>query len=517
MDGTVGVDGGLVRGHQVDGVWAFLAVPYARAPVGPLRWRPPMAPEPWSGVRDVDQPGPIAPQVIAAPGSVLPGDPLHQSEDCLHLSVWTPALDDGARPVMVWIHGGGFTSGSAGNMLYRGDVLARRCDVVVVSVNYRLGALGFLAHPALATDDHDGFGNWGLLDQVAALRWVRSHIAAFGGDPENVTVFGESAGAMGIGALLAMPSARGLSTRVVIQSGPPYVHSAARAEAAADALVHALGLPALDRADLETRPAAELVAAVNSLQRTTVQPGELPLPLLPVVDGVTMPVTPLEALRDGAATGLDVLVGTNRDEIAFFGLADPAMATLDEEGLRRRLAHSAPACVPDDVIAAYRAVRSRRGEGVTARDLWIAAASDLVFRWPSLRFAATVGANGGRAFVYLFTWESPVLDGALGACHALEIPFVFGAIGAPAVAAIAGSGQRALDLSDDMQSAWTAFARGGDPSNTRTGPWPPWEPMRRPTMVFGPAVGLADAPRDEELAVWEALFPLDEVAGRATP
>ncbi|MGH8979417.1 MAG: carboxylesterase/lipase family protein, partial [Acidimicrobiales bacterium] len=473
----------------------------------------PVPPDPWAGVRDATAPGPLAPQAVAAPGSVLPGDPQHQSEDCLHLSVWTPGLDDERRPVMVWVHGGGYTSGSAGNALYRGDVLARRGDVVVVSVNYRLGALGFLAHPALQTEDHDGYGNWGLLDQIAALGWVRDHVADFGGDPQNVTVFGESAGAMSVASLLAMPGARGLFRRAVVQSGPPYVHSPARAAVAADALTQALGLGAaglgaVGRAALEAVPADALVAAVSSIQRTTLLAGELPLPLLPVVDGATLPAAPLEELRGGGAAGVEVLIGTNRDEIAFFGLADPAMATLDEVGLRRRIAHSAPESSPDEVVETYRAVRGRRGEPVAPRDIWIAAATDLVFRWPSLRLAATVGANGGRAFVYLFTWESPVLGGALGACHALEVPFVFGTLRDPPVAAMAGKGPRAIELSDRMQAAWAAFARSGDPSNPRTGPWPHWDPGRRATMVLGRDVGVEDAPRDEELATWEALLPL---------
>jgi len=508
VDCTVGVDGGVVRGLETDGNWAFLGVPYARAPVGKLRWRPPAPLEPWQGVRDALAPGPLAPQPVPAPGSALPGDPQHQSEDCLHLSVWTPALDESRRPVMVWVHGGGFTSGSAGNMLYRGALLARRCNVVVISVNYRLGALGFLAHPALETDDHEGVGNWGLLDQLAALRWVRDHVAAFGGDPENVTVFGESAGAMSISSLLAMPAARGLFRRAIIESGPPYVHTLARAQVAAEAMAHALGLASLDRPALERLPPAALVDAVPAVQRATLQPGELPLPFLPVVDGQTMPVAPLEAVKDGAAD-VDVLIGTNRDEIAFFHLSDPAMATLDEEGLLRRIAHSAPAGRPEDVVAAYRAARRRRGEAVTPRDLWIAVASDLVFRWPSLRLAAARRASGGRAFVYLFTWESPVLGGALGACHALEIPFVFGTVRDAAVGAIAGSGLRAIELSEEIQSAWVAFARDGDPSNPLTGSWPAWDPTRRPTMVLGPATGVQDAPRNEELATWEALLPLD--------
>jgi para-nitrobenzyl esterase len=511
--GVVCVTGGAVSGRTEDGVWSFLGVPYAAAPVGALRWRPPEPPAMWAGVRHAIEPGPIAPQ--PAGGPQIPGDPADQSEDCLHLSVWTPGLDDGRRPVLVWVHGGGFTSGTSGSLLYQGDDLARRGDVVVVTVNYRLGALGFLTHPAMEVDGGGPFGNWGLMDQVAALRWVREHIRSFGGDPGNVTVFGESAGGMSIACLLAVPAARGLFRRAVVQSGPPYTHDSVRAAGAADALAVELGLEKVSREGLGSVPASDLVDAVALLQTRRARPGELPLPLLPAIDGRVLPAEPRQAVAAGAAAGLELMIGTNRDEMTFFSLGDDRAARMDEEALLRRVRHMAPGVPPEEMIDAYRAALARRGEAATPRDLWVAAATDLVFRWPSLRLAAAHRRHG-PVHVYLFTWESPALGGVLGACHALEIPFVFGTARHPAVALYSGGGEAAAALSDEMQGAWLAFARTGDPSNARSGWWPRWEPEERATMVFGRSSGVARRPRDEELAVHAAYAPLD-VAGDGCP
>jgi len=528
VDGTVGVDGGWVRGHVEEGVWAFLGVPYARAPLGPLRWRPPERPESWSGVRDAAAPGPLAPQGRAAPGAALPGDPLEQSEDCLHLSIWTPALDGARRPVMVWVHGGGFSSGTAGSVLYRGRRLAAEGDVVVVNVNYRLGALGFLAHPALSSGA-GAWGNWALLDQIAALRWVRDHIASFGGDASNVTVFGESAGAMCISALLAMPGARGLFGGAVIQSGPPYAHDARRAEDAANAFAHELGLPSVSREALERVPAAELVSALSSLSRSLPRPGELPQPLLPVVDGVTLPEPPLDAVARGSASGVATMVGTNRDEMTFFALSDPSAEDMAGDALSHRIERSAPDVPAARIVEHYRHVLARRGESCEPRDLWVAVGSDIVFRWPTLRLAAALGAHDPRTFVYLFTWESPLFGGVLGATHALEIPFVFGTHADPGISRfVADRGDASPDgraraahadaLSAAMRASWVAFARSRDPSIPLAGTWPAWDPVRRATMVLGASALVEHAPRNEELAVWEAHAPLPvSPLGRAEP
>lgn len=499
-------------GRRDDGVWSFLGVPYAADPSGPRRWRPPQPPEPWSGVRRATEPGPVAPQSTA--GARIPGDPSAQSEDCLHLSVWTPGLDNRRRPVMVWLHGGGFTSGTSGSLLYRGDTLAQRGDVVVVAVEYRLGALGFLAHPALEVPGDGAFGNWGLLDQMAALRWVRDHITSFGGDPGNVTLFGESAGAMAVAALMAAPAARGLFRRVVLQSGPPYTHDVHRASAVAEALAQVLGLEKVTRDALERVPASELVHAAAVLQARHAPPGELPLPVLPTVDGRVLPVEPRAAVAAGAAAGLEMLIGTNRDEVTFFSLGDDDAARMDEEGLLRRVRHMAPQAPAEALVAAYRAALTERGEPSDPRDVWVAAASDVVFRWPSLRLAAAHRAHG-PAYVYLFTWETPALDGVLGACHGLELPFVFGTVRHQEVAMFSGGGPAANELATAMQDAWVAFARTGDPSTDTPGAWPQWDPVRRATMVWGAGSRIVHRPRDEELAVHSTYAPLEGGGPRA--
>lgn len=505
------VAGGRIRGRRHGGIWSYRGIPYARSPAGPLRWRPPEPAAPWPGVRDATAFGPIAPQPPPIPGVAVPGDPLDQSEDCLTLNVWTPAPDGARRPVMVWIHGGGFTSGTGGSILYRGGDLALHGDVVVVTVNYRLGALGFLAHPALAEDGPTPAttGNWGLLDQVAALHWVREHATTFGGDPDNVTVFGESAGAMSISALLAMPMAEGLFHRAVVQSGPPYTHSAQRAQRAAEDLAAVLGIEQITRGVLERVPAADLVTATKQLQDRLPPPGELPLPFLPVVDGAVLPRAPEDAAAAGLLARVPLLVGTNRDELTFFAMGDRRLWEIDDDRLHYWMARAAPDVPPHEVVGCYRTARATRGEPVAPRDLWVAAGSDRVFRWPTLSLAAAQRVHRPDTFVYLFTWETPAFGGLLGSCHALEIPFVFGSVRRPVVAAFTGGGPDAEALSARMRDAWSAFARSGNPSHAGAGSWPAWDPGRRATMVFGPGGGtVVDAPRNEELAVWERAAPL---------
>jgi para-nitrobenzyl esterase len=519
MNGVVEVDQGRLRGVWRGDLWSFSGIPYAAAPVGPLRWRPPVEPERWEGIRDASTFSPIAPQSPSVVGITSPSDPDNSephSEDCLSLNVWTPELPStpgaptGGRPVMVFIHGGGFTSGSGSVFLYRGGNLVRNGDAVVVTINYRLGALGFLGHRGLA--DPDGLvGNWGLHDQVAALRWVRDNIAAFGGDARNVTIFGESAGGFSVAALLGAPDAVGLFRRAIVQSGGAYAHSIEEAERAATRLAAVLGVARCDRPSLERVPAAELVAATEEVGRRRPDPGMLPLAFLPTVDGLFLPRHPLAAVAEGASAGIDLLIGTNRDEMTLFGLGNPALMNLDEAGVERWIANALPDVPAREVVEAYGAARAERSEPVAPRDIWIAAGSDIVFRWPSLQLASAHAARGNTSFVYLFDWESPAFDGILGSCHALELPFVFGAVGVPVVQLFSGGGPATETLSAQMQTAWLAFARAGDPSHEGIGRWRPWDPARRATMVFGAHTSPVDAPRDVELAVLERHRPLASV------
>jgi para-nitrobenzyl esterase len=517
VNGVVTVTQGRLRGVWREDLWSFSGIPYGRAPHGALRWRPPLEAESWEEVRDASTFGPIAPQSAAVPGITSPSDPEASephSEDCLSLNVWTPELPDTptlepgqGRPVMVFIHGGGFTSGSGSVFLYRGGNLVRNGDAVVVTINYRLGALGFLGHRDLA--DPDGLvGNWGIHDQVAALLWVRDNIAAFGGDPGSVTIFGESAGGFSVATLLGTPAAAGLFRRAVVQSGGVHVHSVDEGERSAQRLAAALGIGSCRREALERVPAAELVAATEEMGKRRPDPGMIPLPFLPIVDGVLLPDDPLAAVANGAAAGIDLLIGTNRDELTLFGLGNPALMALDDDGVEHWIGNAVPDMSGAEVIDAYRSARRARSEPVEANDVWVAAGTDIVFRWPSLQLAAAHVARGSRAYVYLFDWESPAFGGILGSCHGLELPFVFGAVHLPVVQVFSGGGPAVQKLSTQMQRAWLAFAAAGDPGHDGIGSWNQWDPADRATMIFGADTRLEDAPRNEELAVLERHRPL---------
>jgi para-nitrobenzyl esterase len=518
MKGVVTVAGGRVRGVWRDDLWSFSGIPYARAPEGDLRWHPPQPPVQWTGVRDASSFGPIAPQRVAESGITSPADPASdavRSEDCLTLNVWTPEIPEDptgepgrGRPVMVWIHGGGFTSGSGSVFLYRGGPLVRHGGVVVVTINYRLGALGFLGHRKM--QDPDGFvGNWGLHDQVAALRWVRDHIAQFGGDPGSVTLFGESAGAFSVAALMGAPSAVGLFRRAVVQSGGVHMHTIAEAERAADRLAETLGVSECRRETLGPVPFTELVAATDEIAKGRPDPGSISLPFLPVVDGSFFPTHPMRAVENGMAAGLDLMIGTNRDELTLYSLGSPELMTLDEPGVRRWASNVAPDIPSDELMEAYKQARAMRSEAVDPYALLVAMGSDGVFRWPSLQLAAAQLAQGARAYVYLFEWESPAFGGVLGASHALELPFVFGVVHVPIVQLFTGGGVEVETLSTQMQQAWLAFAHTGDPSHAGLGEhWLPWDPRKRTTMIFGPRTRPIDGPRNPELTVWERYRPL---------
>ncbi len=453
------------------------------------------------------------------------------SEDCLSLNVWTPGLDGGRRPVMVWVHGGSFTGGSGSDGFYRGGLLAREHDVVVVTINYRLGALGFLGHPALAEEGQTwldgsawtGWANWGVADQVAALAWVRDHVAGFGGDPGNVTVFGESAGGMSVSALLAVPAAAGLFHRAVVQSGPPFTGSASFAVERAERIAGHLGVPCT-RTGLGGVSAERLVGAVAELAASGDGAGGLQL--MPVVDGGLLQRLPLDAVAAGSVADIPLLVGTTRDEWTLFAVADPRFATLAADRLRRWVQRLLPdPAAADAVIDGVRRARADRGESVEPRDLWTAIATEYVFRVGSVALAdahATAARPGVGTFTYLFTWPSPLFDGLLGSCHALEIPFVFGSVRSPDVQGFSGGGEAALALSSVMRRSWASFARTGVPdagSDGDGGPvggppaWARWDPARRPTTVLGPWPGgdgpvrLVDDPRGGELDAVAAATP----------
>jgi len=487
-----------VRGVSDEGVLAFRGIPFARAG----RFEAPLPPQPWEDVFDASTFGPIAPQT---PGAQFVAADLPQSEDCLSLNVWTTATggSPSGRPVLVWIHGGGFTSGSTASPLYDGAALARRGDVVIVSVNYRLGALGFLGHPDLAGPD--GLcSNWGLLDNIAALRWVAANIGGFGGDADNVTIFGESAGGGLVALLCASPLASGLFHKAIVQSGAPAAIPLESAARVASDLVAAAGVA--DVAALRELPLDALLTA----QASVIAAAGGRLAVVPVIDGLVLPEAPLAALAGGAAAGVPMLIGTNVDEWKLWAPGDPHSRDLDDDGLRKRIERVLPGHSAD-VAEVYRDARAARGEPTTPNELWYGVESDRIFRVPAVRVAE---AQSGVApvWMYLFGWRSPAMGGWLGACHGLEIAFVFGNQGRGVLAFFTGEGADADGLSARMADAWLAFARTGSPS-TDDLPWPAFDPAARHTMVFDAKCQVEDAPREAERAFVDGLVPTGALSG----
>jgi para-nitrobenzyl esterase len=495
----VATGAGALRGEAGDGVQIFRGIPYAASTAGEGRFRPPSPVSPWDGVRDALAFGPACPQgagagaggrASALGGLFGPGE--HgTSEDCLSLNVWTPGCDGARRPVMVWIHGGAFRMGAGTAATYDGAGLARRGDVVVVTLNYRLHALGFLHVPGL------GAVNLGLQDQVAALRWVRSEIAAFGGNPDDVTLFGESAGAKSVECLLAMPSARGLFHRAVLQSTyDPPLDDGPAAEHGREVLGRA-GIGPDDLEAARSVPLETLLAAVDGGEGG----GGLGGPgLSPVVDGEVLPEAPIDALRSGRAADVPLLIGSNTDESRLFGAT--MMGELDEATVRTMLAGVLPGdgdpAVTDRALEVYGRTLAERGASQRPADVYFAASTDRMFRQHAIALAEAASARRIATWMYLFGWRSPVADGALGACHALEIPFVFGNLDGP-LAQLAGAGSGGGELSGTMQDAWLAFARGGSPG------WPAYDGTTRTTMVFGRSSAPADDPLAAERELWAEL------------
>ncbi|HSW58786.1 MAG TPA: carboxylesterase/lipase family protein [Dehalococcoidales bacterium] len=489
---------GKIEGLNENGLWVFKGVPFAAPPIGPLRWAPPQPHPGWEGIRSAKQFGRTSLQPTMQ-GNPPPGfgEPEEMDEDCLFLNIWTPGLDDKKRPVMVWIHGGAFVMGSGSQSSYRGGRLSKNCDVVLVSINYRLGLLGFL-NLEIATDGKiPASGNEALLDQVAALKWVKENISAFGGDPGNVTVLGESAGAMSIGCLMAMPAAQGLFHKAILESGTgSYARPLEQMVAVARDFLKLAGWDGSNVDHLKRLTAADLLKIQTEL--TLRSPGGL-TPVTPVIDGKILPA-PLEALKSGASPGVKCIIGTNLDEWSLFEMMAPQGAELTDEGLAKNLTYMIPPQKVADLISAYRSGLSRRGGPVTPRIIMAAIRTDMMFRMPAVRLAEVCFKNKQDTYMYLFTWESPAMNGALGACHALEIGFVFG----DPEPTFCGSGPDVDKLSDEIQRAWSAFARTGNPSIPQLGDWPQYS-AKRETMILGKISHVEEAPYEEERAIWDKI------------
>jgi len=471
---------GDVLGERDGGVLRFRAVPYAAAPVGALRFAPPAPADPWEGVRDSTRPGPIAPQPPSRLRLAMGEFAREQSEDCLTLHIATPEADGARRPVLVWLHGGAYLSGAGSLDWYDGGPLARSGDLVVVGVNHRLGPLGFLHYPGLAD------GMMGLHDIVAALRFVRDNVAAFGGDPGNVTVMGQSAGGGAILRLLTMESSVGLFHRAIVQSGPVRRGLAAsEATARAERMMRLLDIDpvASDAAErLRAAPLDRLIALQLTIARENARFASADPAFPPVFDDFVSTESFTDRIAAGAAArGIDVMLGTTREEMNAFFVADPGMAEPAPAAVAERFVALAGSA---ETIEAYR----RRRPGGTARDLLGDLVTDHMFLLPLLRLAERLVEAGRRVFVYQFDWGAP---GSLWrACHCIELPFVFGTRGAwDDAPMLVGMDVAEYDgLSATMMAAWAGFARSGEPALPDL-PWPGYDTRRRMTMRLGHQVG----------------------------
>ncbi|KQU04200.1 carboxylesterase [Rhodococcus sp. Leaf7] len=483
---TVDTPQGQVRGRTENGVATFLGVPYAEAPFGANRFQVPTAPPRWSGTRDALEFGATVPKVgYRPPTSEILSEPVVAGEDCLNVNVYSPDVT-GSAPVFVWIHGGAFVNGSNAVPAYDGTAFARD-GVVAVVINYRLGVDGFARIDGAPA-------NRGLLDQVAALQWVRDHIASYGGDPHRVTITGESAGAMSIGTLLSMPLAEGLFHRAILQSGAGHhVIGAETASTISAALATSLGVESTVEG-LESVPVDALVDAQRTLsdriaaEASSGAWGEVALNMMafePYIDGEVVPALPYSRIEAGAGADVELMIGTTSEEHAFFLVPAGIVPHITEDYLRLVLAGYR---LDPTVLDSYRAQNPDASPG----DLMIAVMTDWFFRIPAVRVA-----EAHPAHVYEFTWRSTLFDGKLGACHALDIPFVFDVLHKPETSRITGPNPR-QSLADEMHRAWVDFVRDGDPG------WAPYG-SERTVKMFGTESSVVNDPRPDTRTVWDGV------------
>jgi para-nitrobenzyl esterase len=508
---VVDTTSGKVRGAVVDGINAFKGIPYGASTAGANRFMRPQKPVPWSGVREAIDWAGHAPQAFAgrrrSEVSSLSGTPdtVPVSEDCLTLNLWTPGLDTSKRPVMVWFHGGAFSYGSANTPRTAGANLARRGDVVIVTVNHRLNIFGFLDLGALGDEVFAHSANAGVLDLVAALEWVRGNVASFGGDPGNVTIFGQSGGGGKVSALLAMPAAKGLFQRAIVMSGAGIrMADHDRATKLAEAVLGEVGLTANQLDKLQVLPLERLLQAIEPAQKKLAPAGFRLLDRYgfgPVVEGHDLPHHPFDPTATDLSDDVPVMVGGTRDENALFLAPDDNTVwnrTLSEDELKVRIAKVADGNT-DAVLALYRQMHP----GMNPAELLIEITTDSNFWVRSVLLAERKAAKGKTpVYMYSFNWRTPVLDGKLLAPHALDVPFVFDTLD---VVGITGHSPAAMPIAAAESATWASFARAGTPDNKATPHWPAYAAADRATMMIDTEWRVQNDPQHEARLLWTKI------------
>jgi para-nitrobenzyl esterase len=485
---------GRVAGYLHEGIFTFKGIPYGDTTEGANRFMPPRKPKPWAGVRSSRQYGPVSPQGARAGWAhdeeafMFAWDDGVQAEDCLRVNVWTPAIHDGKRrPVMVWLHGGGFFAGSGQELRsYDGESLARRGDAVIVSLNHRLGAFGFLDLSSYGPQ-YQASGNVGMLDIVAALEWVRDNISGFGGDPGSVTLFGQSGGGGKVGALMAMPAAKGLFHRAIVESGSmPRLATREMAQRVTDQVIRELDLNPSTLARIHAVPVKQLVDAAENVlagRRALVVGGvpdfrKLPelLGFLPVVDGTVLPAHPFDPRATQTGADIPMIIGSNLNEFVH-AIDHPEYEQMAEPELEDRVRQLYGEKTPT-VIAAFR----RRTPDAKPFDLWSRIAAAPVRGNAIKQALAQTAAGRAKVYLYWFTWRTPILDGRPRAFHCAELPFVFD--NTDRCETMTGGGPRARALAAVVSEAWLHFARTGDPNHPHMPHWEPVSASALATMIF---------------------------------
>jgi para-nitrobenzyl esterase len=490
---------GKVQGYVNDGIQIFKGIQYAEPPIGELRFRPPVAKKSWDNVLNATKYGACAYQGYSQLeewfGKLQP-----ESEDCLTLNIWTPATDNKKRPVMFWIHGGAFIMGAGVDPMYDGSALAKRGDVVVVTINYRLGAFGYLYIPGKTI-------NVGQLDQILALEWVRDNIELFGGDPNNVTIFGESAGGYAVVSLCAMPAAKGLFHRVIAQSAP-YIDPEL-SNKATKKIMRKLGLKKNDIEGLGKIPPEKIIEAQNKYFEE--DPTNI-LGLRPLVDGQTISIHPLKAFENGDCAHINFMIGTNLEESKLFTALDPNLRKLnDAESKKALVGYLGRLGLDNDkiisILETYKEARKGR-DSTEAKEILAALITDVIFRNSTIRLLEAQSSHQRNTYNYIFTWKSPAFNGILGSCHALELPFVFGTYNLPKIDEFAGKGRDVEILSQKIMDAWISFARTGNPNHDGNPKWPSYDIENRATMFIGKEWKVVNAAFDKERAIWDGLLKI---------
>ncbi len=499
---------GKIRGVDNNGIKVFKGVPYGASTAGANRFMAPVEPAKWTGVRDAIAYGHSAPQRDPSapprpPGGLsISGEGLPaEGEDCLVLNVWTPAVGSGGtRPVMFWCHGGGFASGSGSSPDNDGTHLAQRGDVVVVTINHRLNVLGFANLSEFSTD-FAASGDAGMLDIVQALEWVRANIAGFGGDPNTVTIFGQSGGGRKVETLLAMPSAKGLFQRAIIESGAAIkVIDRDVAVRNSELLLAKLGIERSNVRELQKLPVEKIMAAHFAVIKEHPGVDQTTAGFSPTVDGKILPQHPFYPKASAVSADVPVMVGCTRTEMTLFSLNDPAAFSLDDAGMRGRVKD----LLGDEsggIVDLYR----KLNPSASASDIYFLIASDYRYGAPTMKVAERRAALGkGPVYLYYFRWETPVQGGRLKSPHTMEIPFAFDNV--KISARMTGGGADAMALADKVSDTWIAFARTGNPNNPKMPHWPAFNAKDRATMVIDNVSKVENDPlREQRIAMFRAM------------